>query len=131
MAAWMFYDERDPMESLSYGVLTTHGSKDTQGSHQNKLSRVYGIMMTIGALRDYHQVNTRSILVICKKEAALNKSLNPWISNPLDKQFEIIHAIRVGIRVTNLKWTTKHLKWHQDEAVLALFDEAQWNAAMD
>jgi len=54
-----------------------------------------------------------------------------WTSNPLNKQFDIIHAIRARMCKTKLKWSSKHIKGHQDQAALAGCDKAQWNNAMD
>jgi len=52
------------------------------------------------------------------------KSMKSWASNPLDKQFDIIHAIRRGIRQTKVKWASKHIKGHQDQAALEICGKA-------
>jgi len=68
---------------------------------------------------------------VCDGEAALTKSMNQWTSNPLDKQFDIIHTIRAGIRQTKVIWKSKHIKGHQDQVALLLCDKARWNNEMD
>jgi len=73
-----------------------------------------------------------TISIICdNKAAALTKSMKLWGSNRLDKQFDIIHAIQIGIRKTKVKWPSKHIKEHQDQAALVTCNKAQWNDAMD
>ncbi len=123
-AAWMFYDHCDPKTSLGEGVITTPGARTAQGSYRSKLARIYGIITTVNALLNYHQQTQGAILIVCDGEAALTKHMKLWASNLLDKQFDIIHAIRIGIRKTKEKWTSKHIKGHQDQAALATCDKA-------
>jgi len=109
----------------------TPGSTQAQGSYQSKLAGIYRIVTTVNALSNFHRQEQGSILIVCNGEAALNKSMKLWASNPLNKQFDIIHAIRAGMRKTKLKWSSKHIKGHQDQVALAGCDKAQWNNAMD
>jgi len=57
--------------------------------------------------------------------------MKPWASNPLDKQLNIIHAIWAGIRQTKIKWSSKHVKGHQNQEALETSNKARWNDAMD
>ncbi len=129
--AWMFYDHHNPKTSLGEGVITTPGARTAQGSYRSKLAGIYGIITTANVLLSYHQQTQGTILIICDGEATLTTSMKPWASNPLDKQFNIIHAIRRGIRKTKVKWTSKHIKGHQGQVALATCNKAQWNDAMD
>jgi len=130
-AAWMIYDTQQPQVSLGQGVITTPGSTKAQGSYQSKLAGIYGIVITINALVKYHGKSQGSILIICDGEVALTKSMQPWMSNPLEKHFNIIHMIWVGLRASKLQWTSKHIKRHHTEEALALSNKARWNDMMD
>ncbi len=123
-AAWMFYDSHNPLTLLGEGVITTPGSIQAQGSYRSELAGLYGIVTTVNSLACFHHQTHGSVLIICNKEAALTKSMKLWESNPLDKQFDIIHAIRAGICKTKIKWTSKHIKGHQDQVALALCNKA-------
>jgi len=127
----MIYNMRHPKVSLGQGVITTPGSTTAQGSYWSELVGIYGIVMTINALTKYHGHSQGSILTICDGEAALNKSMKPWTSNPLENHFDIIHAIQVGVRATKIQWTSEHIKGHQTAEALALSDKARWNDVMD
>jgi len=93
MAAWVLYDNCDPKTALGEGVIMTSGTTQAQGSYQSKLAGIYGIVTTVNVLSNFHQQEHRVILIVCDRESALNKSMKSWASNPLDKQFDIIHAI--------------------------------------
>jgi len=112
-------------------VITTPGLMQAQGSYRSKLAGIYGIVTMVNSLASYHQQTQGSMLIICNDEAALTNSMKLWASNPLDKQFDIIHAIRARIRKTKIKWTSKHIKGHQEQMALAVCDKAQWNDVMD
>jgi len=127
----MFYDLQDPKNSLGEGALTTLGATRTQGSYQSELSGIYRIVTTINMVTTFYQQPQVTILIVCYGAAALQKSMQPWTSNPLDKQFDTIHANRAGIRKTQLTWNSKHIKGHQDQMALLLCDKAWWNDAMD
>jgi len=127
----MLYDTWQPTLSLGQEALTTPGSTKAQGSYWSELSGIYGIVTTINALAKHHGQSQGSILIMCDSEAALTKCMQPWMSNPLEKQFNIIHAIQVGLHATKIKWTSKHIRGHQNKAELALSDKARWNNAMD
>jgi len=129
--AWMIYDTRNPKVALGQGVITTPGSTTAQGSYRRELAGIYGLVTTINILTKYHGQAQGSILIICDGEAALNKSMKPWMSNPLEKHFDIIHMIHIGVRATKLQWKSKHIKGHQTEEALALSDKARWNDTMD
>jgi len=129
-AAWMIYDMRNPKVALGQGVITTPGSRMAQRLYWSKLADIYGIVTTINALTKYHGHSQGSILTISNGEVALNKSMKPWTSNPLEKHFDIIHTICIGVRATKIQWKTKHIKGHQTEEALALSDKARWNDAM-
>jgi len=130
-ATWMFYDHHDPKMSLGEGVITTPNARTAQGSYRSTLAGIYGIITTVNVLLSYHWQTQGTILIVCDGKAASTKSMKPWASNLLDKQFDIIHAIRKGIRKTKVKWTSKHIKGHQDQVALATCDKARWNNAMD
>jgi len=57
--------------------------------------------------------------------------MKPWASNPLNKQFDIIHAIQAGIQQTKIKWTSEHVKGHQNQAALETSNKARWNDAIN
>ncbi len=65
------------------------------------------------------------------QEVVLNHYFQPWHSNPLDKQFNIIHAMRSLIRETTIQWQSKHLKVYQDEEAILMLDKVQWNSTVD
>jgi len=130
-AAWMFHDLHDPKMSLGAGVLTKPGATRAQSSYQSELAGIYRVVSTINALTTFYKQPWGSILAVCDGTAALHKSMQPWSSNPLDKQFNIIQAIWAGIQKTKLHWTGEHIKGHQDQVALALCDKACWNDDMD
>jgi len=101
-ASWMFYDSREPTTSLGEGALMTPGVTRAQGSYRSKLSSIYRIITTINVVTTYYQQPQGTILIVCDGEAASTKSMQQWTSNPLDKQFDVIHAIRAGIRKTKV-----------------------------
>jgi len=109
----------------------TPGSMRAQGLYRSELAGIYGIVSTINALSTFHCQAQGSILIVCNGEATLTKSMKQWASNPLDKQFNIIHAIRAGMCKTKIKWSSKHIKGHQDQATLEVCNKARWNDAMD
>ncbi len=96
-AAWMFYDNCNPKTLLGEGVITMPGTRPSQGSYQSELVGIYGIIMTTNVLLKYYQQTQGSLLIVCNGEAVLTKSMKPWASNLLDKQFDIIHAIWAGL----------------------------------
>jgi len=128
---WMFYDHQDPKVSLGEGVITTPGARTVQGSYRSKLAEIYGIITTVNMLLSYHWQTQGTILIICDGKAMFTKSMKPWASNLLDKQFNIIYAIQIGIKKTKVKWSSKHIKGHQDQAALVTCDKAWMNDAMD
>jgi len=130
MAAWVFYDDRDPKTALGKGVITTPGASQAQGSYWSKLAGIYGIITTVNELLNFLW-QEHVILIVCDGEVALNKSMKQWASNPLDKQFDIIQAIQARMWKTKPKWLSEHIKGHQDQEALALSDKARWNDAMD
>jgi len=130
-AAWVFYDDCDLKTALGEGVMMTPGATWAQGLYQSKLAGIYGIVSTVNALLNFHWQEHGVILIVWNGESALNKSMKPWASNPLDKQFDIIQAIWARMHKTKLKWTSEHIKGHQDQEALALSDKARWNNAMD
>jgi len=75
----------------------TPGATRAQGTYWSELSGIYRIIVTINAVITYYKQAHGKVLIVCDGEAALKKSMNQWTSNPLDKQFNIIHAIRAGI----------------------------------
>jgi len=95
------------------------------------LAGIYGIVSTIHMLITFYHQPQGSILIVCDGAAALQKSMQPWTSNPLDKQFNIIRASWNSIRNTKLQWTSKHIKGHQDQVAIALCSKAYWNDVMD
>jgi len=130
-AAWMFYDDCDPKTLLGEGVITTPGTRPAQGSYRSKLAGIYRIIMTTNALFKYYRKTQGTLLIVCNGKAALSKSMKPWTSNPLDKQFDIIHAIQAGIQQTKIKWSSEHIKGHQNQVALDTCNKARWNDAMD
>jgi len=80
----------------------TLGVTRAQGSYRSKLSSIYRITTTINVVTTYYQQPQGTILIVCDGEAVLTKSMQQWTSNPLNKQFDIIHAIRAGIRKTKV-----------------------------
>jgi len=109
----------------------TPGATRAQGSYWSELSGIYRIITTINAVTTYYQQPQGTVLIVCDGEATLTKSMNQWTSNPLDKQFDIIHAIKAGIRQTKITWKSKHIKGHQEQVALLLCDKARWNDEMD
>jgi len=93
----VFYDLREPKILLGEGALTTPGATRAQGSNQSELSGIYGIITMINVVTTYYQQPQGTVLIVCDGEVALTKSMNQWTSNPLNKQFDIIHAIRAVI----------------------------------
>ena len=87
--------------------------------------------MTTNVLLKYYWQTQGSLLIICDGEAVLTKSMKPWVSNPLDKQFDIIHAIRANIQQTKIKWSSKHVQGHQNQVALDTNDKVRWNDAID
>ena len=87
--------------------------------------------MTTNVLLKYYWQTQGSLLIICNGEAVLTKSMKPWVSNPLDKQFDIIHAIRANIQQTKIKWSSKHVQGHQNQVALDTNDKVRWNDAID
>ena len=79
----------------------------------------------------YYQQTQGSLLIVCDSKAALTKSMKPWASNPLDRQFDIIHAIQAGMRQTKITWSSEHVQGHQNQVALDTNDKARWNNAMD
>jgi len=99
-AAWVFYDDHDPKTALGEGVIMTPGAMQAQGSYQSKLAGIYRIVSTVKALLNFHQQEQGVILIVCDGESTLNKSMKPWASNPLNKQFDIISS--------NLSWDAQN-----------------------
>jgi len=100
MAAWVFYDDRDPKTALGEGVITTPGAMQAQGLYQSELAGIYKIVSTVNTLLNFHRQEHGVILIVCDGESTLNKSMKPWASNPLNKQFDIISS--------NLSWDAQN-----------------------
>jgi len=131
ITVWIFYDHWDQKTSHGEGAITTPSTRTVQGSYRSKLAGIYRIITTVNMLLSYHWQTQGAILIVCNGKAALTKCMKLWASNPLDKQFDIIHTICARIRKTKVKWSSKHIKGHQDQAALVTCDKARWNDAMD
>jgi len=90
--------------AISQDTLTTPGTLDTQGSYHTKFASISRIITTISMLSKCYQIQQGMIQVICNGESALKHFFQHWTSNPLDKQFDLIHAIQVYMWITTLKW---------------------------
>jgi len=91
MAAWVYYHE-ETNKLLGSGRLVMPGYLEDQSSYRSKLSRIYSIAATIAEMDSFHDLQGRSIKVMCNRESALHQCFKPWASNPLAKHFDIIQA---------------------------------------
>jgi len=127
-ATWVFYTALDMTRAISHGMNDTG---HTQGSYCSKLVGIYGIVATISMLCQFYQIQQGMVQVICNGESTLKCCFQHWISNPLEKHFDLIHAICTNMWTTTLEWQWEHIFRHQDATSLATSDKACWNNVMD
>ena len=116
-----------------YGPCVTPGNKKDQSAYRSELSGLYGIAIMVEAICKFHQIEGGHVEVGCDGLQALRYgTTDSDITNPKYPQYDIIAATRQAMRRCPIKWTTKHVKGHQDDNEEAQLDRwAVWNIEMD
>jgi len=123
--------ELAPKTNIVHGTLTTPGNPDTQGSYWSELAGISGIVTTILIISKFYQITQGTVLVICNGESTLKCCFKQQTCNPIEKHFDIVHAICTIMHKMSLTMQWEHVWGHQDKAKLEKSDKACWNAAMD
>lgn len=93
----------------------TPGSSNDQNAFRSELAGIYAITVIHWAMCKYYQSATGQMEIACDgKSALLQAQWSEDFVNPNIPHYDIILAIRSVRKLTNWKWTWRHVKGHQD-----------------
>ena len=109
------------------------GSSKDHSPYRSELTGLLGVAVLIHLLCKVHHIQQGSVTVACNGLAALKSSMEYQDEVPPTTQhFDLIMAIRHWMWQSPVKWTTKHVKGHQDDQPYDVLDRwATLNQAMD
>ncbi len=112
-ASWVL--EGEDQHNHIQGDNVVPGDDEDHSAYRSELSGLYGIVITVHAICQYHHIDQGSITVGCDGESALLKcfSTQQQIS-PRTDHFDLIVAIRQLMEATPVEWKPRHIPSHQD-----------------
>lgn len=114
------------------GRTVVPGSSSVQSAYRSELTGLYGIAITLWALRQFYTTSF-FVTIGCDGLSAINQFhyLSDTI-NPNTQHFDLISATRWLLGVVKGSYTWRHIKGHQDSNQLVTLDMwAQFNIQMD
>lgn len=107
------------MGSLPQTVLQTQsllgGGANDISAYRAELTGIYSTVQLIKSLCIYHGIKEGAITFGCNGEAALNQAFSPMLPSIDAPSFDILATIHLIRKECPIKWTTLHIKGHQDD----------------
>jgi hypothetical protein len=98
-------------------VNQTPGELSDQDAYQTKVGGIYGCIAYANHLAAMHNITDGEITLACDYWSALLNVLIHSFDSPSQAQYDLVHACRLLIHNSPIKWKPHHVKGHQDDDV--------------
>ncbi|MGL4352199.1 MAG: hypothetical protein ACRCT2_16895, partial [Plesiomonas shigelloides] len=105
----------DTDEGCITGANQVPGKISTGDSHRCELSGIYGVVTTVAAILQVHQITDGAVHMVCNNEQALRVFDPDFLPNPQGANFDLVNALWHLLQQSPLKWTAEHVHGHQDK----------------
>jgi hypothetical protein len=114
-------------------VNQTPGERADQDAYRAELGGIYGCLAYANHLAKIHNITNGEITLACDCWSALLNVFLHSFDSPSQAQYDLVHACRLLIRNSPIKWKPHHVKGHQDDdiAYAELDRWGQLNVDMD
>jgi hypothetical protein len=131
-AALILLSTLEAPEGVTF-VNQTLGELSDQDAYRAELGGICGCIAYANHLVTIHNITNVEITLACDCWSALLNVFIHSFDSPSQAQYDLVHACRLLIRNSPIKWTPHHVKGHQDDdiAYAELDRWGQLNVNMD
>jgi hypothetical protein len=101
------------------GVNQVPGPIKEGDSYRCELSGIYSVILLGDTIAKVHEVADGSATIACDNESSLLIFEPDYIPDPSAESFDLIQAIWSILQTTPIRWSTVHVRGHQDKHGLA------------
>ena len=114
-AAWIIENESGTQRMMGYVMVP--GFASDQSAYRSEIAGIYGSVLVVEMIKEVWGITQGGILIGCDGKDALKQAVdtNEVCTSCKQQHFDLLSGIQGYIRGSCLKYTSCHIKGHQDE----------------